>query len=146
MFGNVGVADVDDCCHFLIGGRSGEAGYVRVEFHDVYSYRYMMATIVFGMLYALLQMVFKFYSFNTRKSIIAGDGGLLFDFYGDKVITYFMATGAAAGFGATKDLQGSDSSSFYDKGYASASLLLLAFFCSAIISIFSSYALPRNYM
>ena len=67
-----------------------------------------------------------------------------------QVISYILATGAAAAFGATKDMKpllslatiGSDK--FFNKGYASASLLLLGFVCTAILSVLSSYALPKK--
>ncbi|OMO96875.1 hypothetical protein COLO4_15014 [Corchorus olitorius] len=85
-----------------------------VHFDDVYAYRYVVASIIIGL-----------------------------------VISYVLATGSAAGFGATKDLKaladarGFDFDDYFDKAYASASLLLLAFLCSATLSVFSSYALPK---
>ncbi|KAH1045629.1 hypothetical protein J1N35_036413 [Gossypium stocksii] len=66
------------------------------------------------------------------------------------VISYVLATGSTAGFGVTKDLKAladatnvDDLDDYFDKAYASASLLLFAFICAAILSVFSSYALPK---
>ncbi|XWS66004.1 hypothetical protein CRYUN_Cryun05aG0162900 [Craigia yunnanensis] len=120
-----------------------------VHFDDVYAYRYMLASIIIGLVYSLLQTGFSLYHLATGNRLIAGDGAFVFDFYGDKVISYVVATGSAAGFGATKDLKAladaaqSDLDDYFDKAYASAGLLLLAFFCSAVLSVFSSYALPK---
>lgn len=64
-------------------------------------------------------------------------------------MSYVLATGAAAGFGVTVDLkritdaEGLEMSKFYEKAYASASLLLLAFICTAVLSIISAFILPR---
>ncbi|KAF2318768.1 hypothetical protein GH714_010585 [Hevea brasiliensis] len=90
--------------------------------------------------------------YSYRKRFLGGDRNLLFDFYGDKVISYLLATGVAAGFAATKDLKpffvalgAGDVVKFFDKGYASASLLLIGFVCTAISSVLSSYALPKQF-
>lgn len=68
-----------------------------------------------------------------------------------QIVSYLLATGAAAGFGVTVDmktlielLSTFDFGNFYAKGYASSSLLLLAFFCTAVLSVLSSYALPKS--
>ncbi|KAI4352115.1 hypothetical protein L6164_006396 [Bauhinia variegata] len=119
-----------------------------VKFSDVYSYRYMISTIVIGFAYNLLQMAFSFFGLVSGNRVITGNGGYLFDFYGDKVISYLLATGCGAGFGASKDLHnatdGYDLSNFFAKSYASASLLLFGFLFTAVASIFSSYALPKK--
>lgn len=65
-------------------------------------------------------------------------------------ISYVLATGAAAGFGLTVDLKRLmdasevDTLNFDDKAFASASLLLLAFVTTAILSIISAYTLPKR--
>ena len=65
-------------------------------------------------------------------------------------ISYVLATGAAAGFGVTVDLKritdagGLEMTKFYEKAYASASLLLLAYICTALLSIISAFALPKR--
>ncbi|KAF9674741.1 hypothetical protein SADUNF_Sadunf10G0158400 [Salix dunnii] len=123
---------------------------LKIRFKDIYSYRYMLATIVFGIAYTVLQVAFTLHHIVKRNAQTSSDGNPVFDFYGDKVISYILATGAAAGFGATKDMKpllsltvlGADK--FFNKGYASASLLLLGFVCTAILSVLSSYALPKK--
>ena len=65
----------------------------------------------------------------------------------EQVISYMLATGAAAGFGITVDfnrllLKGTDASDFLNKANAAAGLLIVAFLFSAISSVFSSLALP----
>ncbi|KAL9388726.1 hypothetical protein Peur_017331 [Populus x canadensis] len=122
---------------------------IKVRFRDIYSYRYMLAAIAFGLAYTILQIVLALNHISKRNgSQTSGDGNLVFDFYGDKVVSYILATGAAAAFGATKDLKpffsGLEGDKFFNKGYASASLLLLGFVCTAILSVFSSYALPKK--
>ncbi|XWS74979.1 hypothetical protein CRYUN_Cryun01aG0045300 [Craigia yunnanensis] len=110
---------------------------------------YVLASIIIGLVYSLLQTGFSLYHLATGNRLIAGDGGFLFNFHGDKVISYLLATGSVTGFCVTKDLKALadaiklDLDDYFDKAYASFSLLLLAFFCAAILSIFSSYALPK---
>ncbi|KAM4104506.1 hypothetical protein ACJW30_06G163000 [Castanea mollissima] len=123
----------------------------KVRFNGIYAYRYMLATNVFGVVYTLLQIAFSIFHIMMGNHLISGDGGALLDFYGDKVISYLLATGAAAGFGVTVDLKATFDAiglvidkSFYEKAYASASLLLLAFICTAILSVISSYAVPKK--
>ncbi|KAK7831254.1 casp-like protein 4d1 [Quercus suber] len=98
-------------------------------------------------IYPLTNCILNFSHYNG-KSFNKRDGGALLDFYGDKVISYLLATGAAAGFGVTVDLKETFGlfidRSFYEKAYASASLLLLAFVCTAILSVISSYAVPKK--
>ncbi|KAI4339194.1 hypothetical protein MLD38_024158 [Melastoma candidum] len=123
---------------------------VEVKFMDVYSYRYMLGTIVIGAAYTLLQIANTIYGICTANQSAGSDGVLLFDFFGDKMVSYFLATGAAAAFGATKDLKaategsGSNVDKFFDNGYAAASLLLFSFICCALLSVISSFSLPKN--
>ena len=63
-------------------------------------------------------------------------------------LSYLLATGAAAGFGVGVDLKKVDPDDlfriFFDKAYAASTLLLFAFFCSAAVSILSSFALSKR--
>ncbi|KAL4613840.1 hypothetical protein ACB092_07G010100, partial [Castanea dentata] len=109
---------------------------IKVHFNNVYAYRYMLATNVIGFAYTLLQIVFSNFHITMGNHLISGDGGVLLGFYGDKVISYLLATGAAVGFGVTKDLRTTldgmclvIDKSFYEKAYASPSLLLLDRLC-----------------
>ncbi|XP_030512567.1 CASP-like protein 4D1 [Rhodamnia argentea] len=123
---------------------------VKVRFWDVYTYRYMLGTIVVGAAYTLIQIARTLCRISKGNQPITSDASALFDFFADKIASYVLATGSAAGFGATKDLklffEGTVLAfdKFFDKGYAAASLLLLAFVCAALLSIVSSFALPKK--
>lgn len=63
-----------------------------------------------------------------------------------QVISYVLATGVGAAFGATIDLKeaSAGANKFFNQGSAAASLLLLAFMFTAVSSVFSSLALPKK--
>ncbi|ESR49235.1 CASP-like protein 4D1 [Citrus sinensis] len=92
------------------------------------------------------------YSISTGNLIISGDGSFTFDFYGDKVTSYQLATGSAAAFAVTKELKRSEPiegvedsiDKFLNKGYACASLVLIGFVCTAMLSVFSFNSLPKK--
>ncbi|XP_031259545.1 CASP-like protein 4D1 isoform X1 [Pistacia vera] len=65
----------------------------------------MLATTVISIAYTILQVAFSLYYVSTGNRVISGDGSFKFDFYGDKVISYVLATGGAAAFGVTKDMK-----------------------------------------
>ncbi|TKY64871.1 CASP protein 4D1 [Spatholobus suberectus] len=116
-----------------------------IKFNDVYAYRYMISTIVIGFVYNLLQMAFSIFTVVSGNRILSGNGGYLFDFFGDKIISYLLLSGSAGGFGFTIELQRFVSlNSFTGKANASASLLLIGFLFTAIASIFTSFALPKK--
>ncbi|XP_030451374.1 CASP-like protein 4D1 [Syzygium oleosum] len=123
---------------------------LKIRFRDVYAYRYMLGTIVVGAAYTLIQIVRTLHRICKMNQLINRDDGSLFDFFTDKIASYLLATGSAAGFGVTKDMKsllgglGLPFNKFFDKGYAAASLLLLAFVCTALLSILSSFALPKK--
>ncbi|KAL0349202.1 UNVERIFIED_CONTAM: CASP-like protein PIMP1 [Sesamum angustifolium] len=121
---------------------------VKVKFNDFYAYRYVLAAGVIGIGYTLLQTAFTIFQVSTGNRL-GGDGFTLLDFYGDKALSYMLATGAAAGFGLTVDLNrgfgsDSDTQSFLNKANAAAALLLIAFVFSAVSSVFSSFSLPKR--
>ncbi|BAT83045.1 hypothetical protein VIGAN_04014200 [Vigna angularis var. angularis] len=117
----------------------------QVKFSDFYAYRYMLATIIIGFAYNLLQMAFSIFTVVSGNRVLSGDGGYLFDFFADKMISYFMISGSAAGFGLTVELgRGVPSNPFTDKANASASLLLIGFVFTAIASTITSFALPKK--
>ncbi|KAG5051273.1 CASP-like protein 4D1 [Glycine soja] len=118
---------------------------VEIKFNDIYAYRYMISTIIIGFAYNLLQMAFSIFTVVSGNRVLSGDGGYLFDFFGDKIISYLLISGSAAGFGVTVELgRGVPSNSFMDKANASASLLLIAFLFTAVASTFTSFALPKK--
>ncbi|XP_022992767.1 CASP-like protein 4D1 [Cucurbita maxima] len=116
---------------------------VKFHFNNFHTYRYVLATIIIGIVFNLLQIAFSL--FNIVKG---ATGTILFDFFGDKFLSYLLATGTAAGFGLSVDLQTLDPDdyfgTFFDKAYAASALLLFAFFCSAAVSILSSFALSKR--
>lgn len=127
---------------------NGFGGGVEIKFQDFYAFRYVLATAIIGILYTLLQAAFTIFHVSTGNRI-GGEGLYQLDFYGDKAISYLLATGAAAGFGLAVDLNrlpGNDSPTkdFLDKANASASLVLMGFLLSAASSIFSSLSLPKR--
>ncbi|XP_059458487.1 CASP-like protein 4D1 [Corylus avellana] len=129
---------------------SNKKGNYRIRYKDFSSYKYMVGTGVIGIAYNFLQII----SFAIFRMLMNNDSDVyrLIEFYGDKAVSYILATGAAAGFGATIDLKKVlqnadvplDLSGFFNIGYASTLLLFLAFLCTAILSILSSYALPKK--
>ncbi|KAK6249860.1 hypothetical protein SCA6_003865 [Theobroma cacao] len=96
---------------------------------------------------------FAIYYACTEKRLIRGGFLPAFDFYGDKVMAFLLATGVGAGFLVTvelkeflgdlfnefgADLKDSPFESFFNKGYLAVSLLAGAFLCMAVLSVFSS--------
>jgi hypothetical protein len=76
---------------------------------------------------------------------------ILTTFFFGQIISYFLLSGSAAGFGVSEDLQRFSDEilelpliSFFGKANASASLLLFGFIATAIASIFTSFALPKK--
>ncbi|XP_009345438.1 CASP-like protein 4D1 [Pyrus x bretschneideri] len=119
----------------------------KVHFYDFVPYRYMAAAIVIGIAYSLFQTavtVIRIRRENHRS--------ILLDFYGDKVISNVVATGAVAGFVMTAQVQkdwselvGIDAYDKYIKrSHAADGLVLLAFVCTFMLSVLSSYALPKK--
>ncbi|XP_027104460.1 CASP-like protein PIMP1 [Coffea arabica] len=129
--------------------QSSDFGDVKTKFTDFRAYRYLLGAIVIGLAYTLFQTALTIFLVSTGNRI-GGDGMLQLDFYGDKVISYVLATGAAASFGMTQDLKTlvdrSDSGvdKFLSKADAATSLCLLGFLFAAISSIFSAFSLPKR--
>ncbi|CAA3002237.1 CASP PIMP1 [Olea europaea subsp. europaea] len=123
------------------------ASHESITFTFFRAYRYLCATIVIGLAYSLLQTAFTIFHVSTGNRI-GVDGLDYIDFYGDKVVSYVLATGAAASFGMTQELKNLDSGAgttkFIMTTDAATSLCLLAFLFTAISSIFSSFALPKR--
>ncbi|GMH07938.1 hypothetical protein Nepgr_009778 [Nepenthes gracilis] len=126
-----------------------DASTVGVRFSDIIAYRYVLSTIVIGLAYTLAQIPFTLYRIITGRYLMTGRSNILFDFYGDKFISYLLATGTAAGFGGTIDLRSALSGlgvgDFFNEAGAAASLVLIAFCFSAGSSIISSYQLSSTY-
>ncbi|EXC04502.1 hypothetical protein L484_001667 [Morus notabilis] len=104
-------------------------------------FRYMAVVIVLGIAYGLLQ-----FAFSIRKAASGAEGNFCLIFM---IMSYMLASGAAAGLAVTVNYQNNfDSlkvfSEFYEKAYASSSILLLAFVLAAALSVISTYALPKK--
>ncbi|GMY08574.1 CASP-like protein 4D1 [Fagus crenata] len=111
------------------------------------SYSYMFGISVIGIGYTLLQTI----AFVILQIMMINNKYLVFAFYGDKAISYLLASAASAGIGASRDVHGvlegtsqQHIAAYISKGFAAAGLLLPAFVCTAILSIISSYALPKK--
>ncbi|KAJ1443163.1 plant integral membrane protein [Sesbania bispinosa] len=92
-------------------------------------------------------MTLSIFNMVSGNRALSGDVGYLLDFFGDKIISYLLLSGSAAGFGASEDLQRityGSLKSFFGKANASASLLLIGFLITAIASTLSSFALPNK--
>nr|XP_033509302.1 CASP-like protein PIMP1 [Nicotiana tomentosiformis] len=108
----------------------------------------MISADVIGMAYTLLLAVLTI-SHLVKSGSPIGSGLAYFEFYGDKVISFILATGAAAGLGLSVDFNrfldtGKDIQNFINMANAAASLLLLGSVCSTISSFISSLNLPRR--
>ncbi|XP_054785860.1 CASP-like protein 4D1 [Prosopis cineraria] len=124
---------------------------VKIKFNDLQSYRYMLAAIIIGFAYNLFQMALLISNVVSGKRLISGDFGYHLDFFGDKITAYLLATGAAAGFGASEDVQRAFTElllvpidAFFNMANASAALLFVAFLFTATASVFASFALPTK--
>ncbi|XP_007037039.2 PREDICTED: CASP-like protein 4D1 [Theobroma cacao] len=141
------------CVVVLILDKTTDVDGSKVTFKNVIAYRYVLATAVVGAAYSILQLPFAIYYACTEKRLIRGGFLPAFDFYGDKVMAFLLATGVGAGFLVTvelkeflgdlfnefgADLKDSPFESFFNKGYLAVSLLAGAFLCMAVLSVFSS--------
>ncbi|XP_061338285.1 CASP-like protein 4D1 [Gastrolobium bilobum] len=120
-----------------------------LNFNFLHAYRYMLSTIVIGSAYNLLQMALSIISLVTGNRVFRGNGGYLFDFLGDKIISFLLISGSAAEFGFSLDLPrmyelNHSMKSFLENANIAASLLLIGFLLTAIASIFSSFAFPKK--
>ncbi|CAI9113259.1 OLC1v1013832C1 [Oldenlandia corymbosa var. corymbosa] len=75
----------------------------KIYFTDVLAYRYVMAVAVIGLFYTLIQLPFAIYFVAKEKRWIQHGCLPEFDFYGDLVISFLLATGVGVGFGFTID-------------------------------------------
>ncbi|XWS50888.1 hypothetical protein CRYUN_Cryun12cG0128600 [Craigia yunnanensis] len=141
------------CVVVLILDKATDIDGNKATFKNVIGYRYVLATAVTAAAYCLLQLPFAIYYACTEKRLIRGDFLPAFDFYGDKLIAFLLASGVGAGFLVTVELsefvgdllkelgehlEDSPFESFFNKGYLAAGLLAGAFLCMAVLSIFSS--------
>ncbi|XP_009777608.1 CASP-like protein 4D1 [Nicotiana tabacum] len=131
----------------------------KTKFSDIKGFRYVLAAAAGGVLYSLIQLPFALYYAVKEKRLIKGDFLPMFDFYGDKVIAFFLASGVGVGFGVSIELKkfidqlvdsfellGVDgleefqdkSQKFLDRGIIASGILLVGFTTMAILTIFTS--------
>ncbi|PON32043.1 CASP-like protein 4D [Trema orientale] len=120
-----------------------------LQFRDTAGYQYMVATIFLGIGHSVVQIVLAIYLLMRKNK--DANKLLLFQFYGDKVISYLLVSGAIGGYIATDDkgeffgkTNHDQIDSNLNKSYTSATLLLLGFICTAVSSVVSSYTLPKR--
>ncbi|KAL0003071.1 hypothetical protein SO802_016852 [Lithocarpus litseifolius] len=116
-------------------------------FKKYQSYDYMFAASIIGIGYTILQTI----GFVIFQIVMESHKFIIFEFYGDKVISCLLLSAAAAGLGAgidgkshLIDKSNDHFNNYLSKGFAAANLLLPAFICTGILSILSSYALPKK--
>ncbi|CAI9264200.1 unnamed protein product [Lactuca saligna] len=81
------------------------AGQKKITWKDLKTYRYVFAIAVIGAVYSLIQIPFALYYARTEKRLIRHSCLPEFDFYGDKLVSYILATGVGAGFAASMELR-----------------------------------------
>ncbi|KAA8541412.1 hypothetical protein F0562_025375 [Nyssa sinensis] len=120
----------------------------RTTFKVLIAYRYVIATAGIGLAYTVIQIPFVIYHVCTGKRMIPNSCLPEFDFYGDKVIGFLLATGVGVGFGVTFELKrlfkglDSDLDKFLQRGNIATALLFVGFITMLILSILSS--ITRN--
>ncbi|KAG8379519.1 hypothetical protein BUALT_Bualt07G0097000 [Buddleja alternifolia] len=117
----------------------------KTKFTDLIAYRYVFATGAIGFVYTLIQIPFAMYNVVKEKRWIRNGCLQQYDFYGDKVMAFLLASGVGVGFGVTFELKRAFGDLFDDKakkflnnGNISTGLLLVGFVFMALLSILSS--------
>ncbi|KAI3751862.1 hypothetical protein L2E82_22953 [Cichorium intybus] len=77
----------------------------KTTWKDLKTYRFVFATAVIGVAYSLIQIPFALYYACTEKRLIRHSCLPEFDFYGDKLISYILASGVGAGFAVSVELK-----------------------------------------
>ncbi|XP_060202953.1 CASP-like protein 4D1 [Lycium barbarum] len=115
-------------------------GSIKSQFRGIKSYRYVLAAAAGGILYSLIQLPFAMYHAVKEKRLIRGEFLPIFDFYGDKVIAFFLASGVGLGFGVSVELKVQDieRGEIIERGYIASGLLLAGFTTMAILTILTS--------
>ncbi|KAM3319474.1 CASP-like protein 4D1 [Capsicum chacoense] len=131
----------------------------KTKFSDIKGFRYVLAAAAGGVLYSLIQLPFAVYQAVKEKRLINGQFLPMFDFYGDKVIAFLLASGVGVGFGVSIELKqlidqlvdGFDSlgvtgldefedktKKYLDRGIIASGVLLVGFVTMAILNILTS--------
>ncbi|KAG6602371.1 CASP-like protein 4D1 [Cucurbita moschata] len=124
----------------------GTENEAKLEFKNVYSYRYLIAAAVIGGVLSLIQIILSIYHMVTKS-----EGTPLFYLFSDYLLSYLLLSSSSAALGAgidmranLKELFGTLFDSFFDQGSGAAAVLFIAFVCAAVVSILSALALIRK--
>ncbi|KAK3028971.1 hypothetical protein RJ639_039998 [Escallonia herrerae] len=123
--------------------------YRTFTYKDICSYKYIMFAMVIGFAYTLSQIPFAVYYLMMGKRLINHYKLLQYDFYGDKFLSYLLATAVGAAFGVTADLKKTNESrekfnNYFQIAYISAGFLLIGFLSSVVSSSASSFAISKR--
>ncbi|XP_062001251.1 CASP-like protein 4D1 [Rosa rugosa] len=122
------------------------------RFYDQVGFQYMAATTVLGIGFSIYGTVIVALRIKRGND----EGNLLIDFYGQKVLSNLLVTGAVAGFLTVQAVDKALSDHFgtfaelATNGYywglykTCSGLVLLGFFLSVALSILSSHTLARR--
>ncbi|KAF3642258.1 putative protein NRDE2 -like protein [Capsicum annuum] len=113
-------------------------GSIKSEFRGIKSYRYVVAAASGGILYSLIQLPFAMYYAIKEKRLIRGKFLPTFDFYGDKVIAFLLASGVGLGFGVSFEFKDIKSGETIERGYIASGLLMGGFITMALLTILTS--------
>ncbi|KAI3455094.1 hypothetical protein Pfo_011757 [Paulownia fortunei] len=123
----------------------------KTKFTDLIAYRYVFAVGAVGFLYTLIQIPFAIYNVVQEKRWMRNSCLQEFDFCGDKVMAFLLASGVGVGFGVTFELKrafdevfSDKAKKFLDMGNISTGLLLVGFVFMAILTRFSSNRLSSS--
>ncbi|KAH0703282.1 CASP-like protein 4D1 [Solanum tuberosum] len=113
-------------------------GSIKSEFRGIKSYRYVLGAAAGGILYSLIQLPFAMYHAVKEKRLIRRKFLPIFDFYGDKVIAFLLASGVGLGFGVSFEFKDIKRGETIERGYITSGLLLAGFITMAILTILTS--------
>ncbi|KAH0687016.1 hypothetical protein KY284_017569 [Solanum tuberosum] len=113
-------------------------GSIKSEFRGIKSYRYVLGAAAGGILYSLIQLPFAMYHAVKEKRLIRGKFLPMFDFYGDKVIAFLLASSVGLGFGVSFEFKDIKRGETIERGYITSGLLLAGFITMAILTILTS--------
>ncbi|XP_073060230.1 CASP-like protein 4D1 [Primulina eburnea] len=114
-----------------------------VMFYDIIGYRYVVAVGGIGVIYTLIQRPFAIYNVAQEKRWTRNGFLQEFNFYGDKLTAFLLATGVGVGFGISFEFQIfvhpiGEGKKYLKMANISTGILLAGFASMALLCIFSS--------
>ncbi|XP_075492027.1 CASP-like protein 4D1 [Primulina tabacum] len=115
----------------------------KTMFYDFIGFRYIVAVGGIGVIYTLVQIPFAIYNVAKEKRLIRNGFLQEFDFYGDKITAFLLATGVGVGFGISCEfkrafLLSDEGKKFLNMANISTGILLAGFVSMVLLCIFSS--------